>query len=74
MSATNIIIKPSVQHFQTSESQHVMEQRNWHVFATELMVSKGSMKKLADLEKSVLLDFFKAGRDEDSMTSMKVMM
>jgi len=59
----------------TSKSQHVTEQRNCHVFAAGLMVSEGTMKKLDDLEKCMLLHFFMlVEADEDSMALMKAMM
>ena len=45
MSASIIVLFPSVHGFPISKSQHVMECRISHVFAAGLMVSEGGTKK-----------------------------
>ena len=52
-----------------------MEQRISHVFAAGLMVSEGGMKKMADLENSMLANFSTlVDADEDFTPLMKVAM
>jgi len=75
ISASVVVLFLSVHGFPTSKSQHVMERRISHVFAAGLMVSEGGMRKMADLENSMLANFsMLVDADEDSTPPMKATM